>query len=773
GRADGEFEHEVALKVVRWELAEPALIDRFMTERRILAQLNHPNIATLLDGGMTEEGLPYLVLERIEGRHIDEHCEHYGLDLTERVTLFETVCRGVDFAHRQLVVHRDLKPSNILVREDGVPKLVDFGVAKLIEHASEEGADQTKTHFAPLTPRYAAPEQRDGGASSITTDVWALGVVLYELITNTHPFEHASRVDPPREPLPPSRASGNPALRPDLDNIVGTALRLEPERRYRTAGELADDLERWRQGRPVKATPSTWSYRLRKLIGRQRAAAAGFVAAHIVAALGLAGILWQAHEVRFERDIAQAEAARAEHVTSFLEELFEGASPKLEAELSVRDLLDEGAERIRQDLKDMPGVQARLLRTLGASYTGLGDHARAEELFRFAVELEGARGENRVEYIRALTDVGGTLHWSGRSAEAEVVFLDALDRLRRLLGEHRPFEASITHSLGMARTALGDPDGAIEYFQKAGELYGDDAPAKIGMVRANLASALTRLGRLKEAEAEHRAALAAFRRHDPTSVAIATVLNNLAVNLDEQGRVDEAMEVVEECLRLRKNLPFDHTDLAATDSNVASFLIARGRPESAVEVARSAAKTLKGSAPATPAWIAARANLGWALAQTGELDEAEGLLTEVEHDCEAGFGPDHRVTARARTLLGELYRRQERLPEAEHELGRAAVILKTSDAPARQRAHAFLAWGAVLCDMGKAAQGLDAIEAGAEIFAERPDDWHNREAEIERARCRKALSLPWDEMRVFDAFETLAATRGSNTWLVRRSDILR
>ena len=569
-----------------------------------------------------------------------------------------------------------------------------------------------------MTPRYAAPEQRTGGVASVAADVWALGIVLYELLTGLRPVGDDG---PSAEPAAPSRAAGNPALRGDLDNIISTALRLEPERRYRTAGDLADDLELWRQGRPVRATPSTWSYRLRRFIGRHRAATAGFIAVHIAGALGLGGILWQAHEARLERDLARAEALRAEQVTVFLEGLFAGASPRLGGEPSVRDILDDGAERIRQELAYQPMIQARLLETLGTSYIRLGDAERAEELLQAAVEIESSLGEDRREYVGALTSLGGIYHWSGRYPEAEETFLDALERLRSLDEDLPQQEAGILHSLGMARAAQGDREAAIPYYHAALDRYGPDAPAKIGMVRANLAASLSGLGRLDEAEAEHRRSLAAYRRHDPTSMSIATVLNNLAINLSNQGRNDEALEVAEECRRLRRHLPQGHPDLAATDANLAAFMIARGRPEAAVELARSATETLRGLPAAAPAWIGARANLGWALAQTDEADEAETWLVEVVRDCETGFGADHRVTARARTLLGETYRRQGRLDKAQRELDRAVGVLRDADAPPLHLVHAGLARGAVLCDRGLAESGLDSIEMVEDIL---PDKLH-------------------------------------------------
>ena len=291
-RDDGEFSHRVAIKIVRDRLSDPESLRRFRTEREILARLNHPNIARLLDGGTTRDGAPYVVMEQVEGVPLDRYCRDRALEVDDRLRLFATLCDAVHEAHRNLIVHRDLKPSNVLVTGDGTPKLLDFGIARLLASSDGQGEELTRTGSRVLTPRYASPEQVRGEPVQTASDVYSLGVMLYELLTGRSPYDadddgpgSLERAICESDPEPPSTAAvkgGVPAgrsrpiarrtLAGDLDNIVLMALRKEPVRRYASAAELAEDVRRYLDGMPVIARPSTWSYRTTRFVGRHRVA---------------------------------------------------------------------------------------------------------------------------------------------------------------------------------------------------------------------------------------------------------------------------------------------------------------------------------------------------------------------------------------------------------------------------------------------------------------------------------------------------------------------
>ncbi|MFI4954228.1 MAG: serine/threonine-protein kinase, partial [Burkholderiales bacterium] len=359
-RADGQFEQRAALKLIKRGMDSAAVLARFRRERQILARLEHPHIARLLDGGIADDGLPYFAMEYVQGLPLLRYAAQKNLGLEERIRLFLDICSAVQFAHRQLVVHLDLKPSNVLVTADGTAKLLDFGIAKLfsaeIDDATWTGDGQNR----PLTPAYAAPEQLGGAAVSTATDVYALGAILYELLTSRRPHDLGDA--PTREeirklleatspPLPSKRAPIDapvPAkrLRGDLDTVVLTALKREPERRYATVYALVVDLRSYLDGRPIAARRDSVVYRSGKFLGRHRLGAA-------LTGIALVGLFATAIAALWEAGRAREQARQAETVTGFLIDIFRVADPKGApggARLSAVDVLDAGAQRVDAQL---------------------------------------------------------------------------------------------------------------------------------------------------------------------------------------------------------------------------------------------------------------------------------------------------------------------------------------------------------------------------------------------------------------------------------------
>lgn len=376
-RADQQFDQRVALKVVRAELNSEPILARFRTERQILATLEHPNIARLLDGGVTPDGRPYLVTELIEGAPLDEYCASRNISVDARLELFGKVCAAVQYAHERLVIHRDLKPGNILVDSAGEPKLLDFGIAKLMDPEHENSAHQTQ-EMRLLTPRCASPEQISNDVVTTASDIYSLGVVFYELLAWRHPFL-AEPSGHSREQLPG-----------DLDNVISMALRKDPERRYRSAAEFAEDIRRYRQNLPVAARKETLVYLASKFVARHKLPV---LAALTIIAMLIGGVAVTAYEAR----LARQERAKAEFVENFVTTTLSGADPTYNSpfadkgrDLRVADVLDVASARARSELKSQPVVASELLREFGIDYMHLGLYDEAERVVHEALSREVA-----------------------------------------------------------------------------------------------------------------------------------------------------------------------------------------------------------------------------------------------------------------------------------------------------------------------------------------------------------------------------------------------
>ena len=408
--ADKEFEKSVAVKLIKRGLDTDEIDKRFRNERQILAGLDHPNITRLIDGGATDDGLPYLGMDYVEGKPWTKYAEAKELSINERLKLSFKICSAVRYAHQNLIIHRDLKPSNVLLTNDGTPKLLDFGIAKIIDEANEETFHNTLTRV--MTPEYASPEQIQGKPITTASDVYSLGVILYELLTGKRPYkvksksaDEISKIITDSEPLKPSSVissknkiqesdSENPKskiqnyLKGDLDNIVLMAMRKEPDRRYSSVEQFAGDIQRFLDGLPVLAQEDTFSYRASKFIGRNKTGVAAGIG---IAASLVAGIIATSRQSRIakkERDVARSETRKAQRINQFLQKTLSSADPKEHGkDTTVLDALEYAAEQIENEFSDQPEIKADLHSTIGKTYLNLGQTENAEPHLLAALEI--------------------------------------------------------------------------------------------------------------------------------------------------------------------------------------------------------------------------------------------------------------------------------------------------------------------------------------------------------------------------------------------------
>ncbi len=814
-RADDAYRQEVAVKLLHLGLRSAELVRRFRTERQILANLVHPGIARLLDGGSTPDGRPYLTMEYVDGVPIDRYCDQRRLDLRARLRLFQKVCAAVHFAHQNLVVHRDLKPGNVLVSAEGEPTLLDFGIAKML--SADDALDTlvaTRAAERPMTPEYASPEQVRGEPITTASDIYALGVILYELLTGRRPYEVDRRSftamaravcehDPDRLSLSvmrgmrqrPTRSSrgsrfgfarrfglGAPApapaasapepgatadeaaalrasdprrlaraLRGDLDTIVLMALRKDPRRRYASAEQLAEDVERHLAGLPVRARPDTASYRVGKFVRRQRAAVAAAGVALVALLAFTATLVIQRRETLRQRQ-------RAEQVSGFLVDVFAMPDPNRARgeSVSARQLLDRGAERVRSELRGSPEVQSDLLDTMGTSYGNLGLHAEARRLLEESLavrrRLHPELDANVAATLQKLSEI---VALGGDYARAEALGREALALRRRLSagrddagvaesvlrlgrvlsqkGAHAAAEANFREALTLARRLddrrtlamaldryailLLERDRAVEAeallrealpLQRA--LYGE-LHSEIGLTLNNLGLAVQRRD-YEAAEALFREAAALQRRlYAGPHPHLATTLNNLALLQQQRGRLAEAEKEYQQALVMqRAAYGGDHPNLASTLNNLAGLREAQGRYAEAEQGYREAAAMQARVLGAEHAETANTLNnLAQVLVALTRLDEADTLYRHALDVMRRTLGDRHRRVAAILNNLGDLAQTRGDLAGAERLYREALEILRGSLGPRHADLVAALSnLASLLQDKGD----LPAAEAG-------------------------------------------------------------
>jgi serine/threonine-protein kinase len=599
-RDDAQFTRRVALKVLRREVAGGEHGRRFAAEQQILAALTHPNVARLYDAGVAATGRPYFAMEYVEGRPVAAYCDAERLTVSERLRLFRRVCDAVEYAHRNLVVHRDLKPEHVLITAGGEVKLLDFGIAKLLD-AEAAGLRHpppvTRTGMRPMTPAYASPEQVRNEPITTASDVYALGVLLYELLAGRRPYRLAGRSpsgveravceeEPPAPSAvvtgrsgeaPPEGTADAPSaadvarargttperlrrrLRGDLDTIVLKALRKEPERRYGSAAALAEDLRRHLDGHPVRARPDSRAYRTRKFVRRHRWG----VAVAAVLALLLAGyaatVTVQSHRIAEERDRARLEAMKAAHVKDFLVDLFgqartagvgrgEAGAAEREAAagepVTIEEVLAGGAERVRRNLADHPEIRAEMLSALGAVYDRLGRSDAARPLFEEALEARRAYFDGAHPAVAAaLADLAALEEQAGRFGRAEALYRQALALRLRLHDEGHIAVAETRQALGRTLEEAGRAGEATALYEEAVPVY----RRVLGSGHGQTAALLTRLAALRCDADDGRAvtlyeeALALEReRLGHPHAGLAALRSDLGACLTTLGRYGEA-----------------------------------------------------------------------------------------------------------------------------------------------------------------------------------------------------------------------------------------
>jgi serine/threonine-protein kinase len=789
-RDDGQFTRRVAVKLLRASPDAEELHRRFIAERQILASLVHPHIAQLLDGGVTDGRLPYLVMEYVEGMPITDYCDRQRLTIAERLRLFLDVCSAVHHAHQNLVIHRDLKPSNIMVTEARRVKLLDFGIAKLLNPGmSAVAVPVTRTELRIMTPEYASPEQVRGDPLSTASDVYALGVVLYELLAGRRPYRLTStapaelaRVVCETDPQTPSaslardepdaptvaavserRHTSAERLRAqlsgDLDAIVAMALRKEPGRRYASAALLAQDIEHHLGGHAVQAHRDSRAYRAGKFLRRHRAQVAAAVIVLLSLLIGAGTAIWQARIASEQRDLAQTAAANAdaarrqsEEVAGFLFGLFEASDPLAAPpeSLSARTLLERGRARVDL-LGGEPLVQARMLEVLARVYQGFGEYDRARDLLERSLSHRLAvQGDRNLEVANTRSLLSDMYRRVGRYPEAVAEAQSALAVQRDLLGAEHPETAEALFQLASYYVYVGDLRRSDEFAAEAlrvreRALAPTDTMIADALLR--VAASRRRLGDYDGAERRIRQALQLLEHNVGTRHSLyADALMSLGYVLeDDRDRPAEALSLYRQALAIRRELLGPrHVQTIFTQGNISGALSKLGRADEAIAMSRQFlvdVSSLLGAGH--PSVAESKGHFGVLLTRHGRLEEAEAMGRQALEEMRRALGHQHSAVGWQLNNLAHTLVATGKLAEAEQTMRTAREIRRDATPGGRESAtvgRLTVDLGAIVARRGRMAEAESLLlEGHAMILRQVP------ESHLDARHARSLLAALYKE----------------------------
>ncbi|HEY2714422.1 MAG TPA: serine/threonine-protein kinase [Chthoniobacterales bacterium] len=689
---DNEFDRQVAIKLIKRGLVGAESIRQFRREERLLAALTHPNIACFYGGAVLPDGVPYFIMEYVAGTRLDRHCEELRLTIRERLELFRKVCGAVHFAHQHLIVHRDLKPSNILVTEQGEPKLLDFGIGKLLQ--TDKSSPELTITVAPImTPEYASPEHIRGESATTSSDIYSLGVLLYEILSGERPYKLSShtpseieKIICETEPVRPSAVTAHSQqsairaqnLRGDLDKIVLMAMRKEPARRYASAAQLSEDIRRHLAGMPVAARRDTLSYRAGKFIKRNKLAVIAGLLIVTTLLAGLIATLWQSRVARQERDAAQ-------RINAFLQDMLGAASPENKGlDVKVKDVLGEASRRAQIELASEPKVMADVLLTIGRTYVSIDQVAAAEANFRIAVATSlKANGELNETTTASMAWLGLALAYLDKTADGEQVSRRAVRLERKLHPQGDETLAIGLYSLGLNMLLRGEAKASVPILEEACEVAKRYLGANHGYYVAGLGAlglAREKSGDFDKAETILRQAVEAGRkleyRYQLFHAQAAAYLGEL---LTEKANYQEAEAFLHESELLYRQRTGDSTfSIGAIKQDLGDVYLHRKDYARAEEELRKSLDILqKNLSPRHPSTLKAGVLLGLTLTRENRATEAEPYLRKAL-ELQGTLPTNPIEIAFTEGALGECLLVQKRFAEA-------APLLRTSYAQVRAR----------------------------------------------------------------------------------------